>query len=171
MAERPKARDLRSADGVSRPRKGAWVQAEPPRNPTPGATVPTYGSHGMERPFVLNGGRRPRSLRIKRRVHGHVHRLGHSPAGADRGDPSRPKRRRNRRILAASGSVVAPRATPPGGRSHALACPRLGCEETALGRWLRSDTAGLSQRRSATARRSRGPRWNCVKTAREDVPY
>jgi hypothetical protein len=125
----------------------------------------------MERPFVLNGGRRPRSLRIKRRVHGHVHRLGHSPAGADRGDPSRPKRRRNRRILAASGSVVAPRATPPGGRSHALACPRLGCEETALGRWLRSDTAGLSQRRSATARRSRGPRWNCVKTAREDVPY
>jgi len=53
VAERPKERDLRSADGVSRPRKGVWVQAEPPRNP-PGATVPTYGSHGVERFSVLN---------------------------------------------------------------------------------------------------------------------
>jgi len=54
VAERPKALDLRSADGVSRPRKGARVQAEPPRNPTPGATVPSYGSHGVEQLSVLN---------------------------------------------------------------------------------------------------------------------
>jgi len=51
VAERPKARDLRSADGVSRPRKGAWVQAEPPRNPTPGA----MGSIVVVRPILPRG--------------------------------------------------------------------------------------------------------------------